>query len=334
MSDKFNIVIIKQNDLNVTVETLDQIKPYTIFESVCHDEMMELVVKTIELDKDQMGSTTLCYDDDKLIYQLCHFNKEDNGSKNDEKDKNCLASALTLGQLSVYGDCVLICSRIVDDFTCGSETITPDTLSELYLKKMVHIGIKVYPDGKLEEIKFVEDPFDMVDNRNNYQIVETPFYKFSLLQLIQYVAEPDILNRDATKVSGRFKVHGISYFVSKVTETDYEDLTIDLFKNMVKLAEGDLRDRELKDDEKDDQKKDNIPIIMNRHCIIKKRLNELNRICLGCKENLDYDSSISKLCLGCYRVKYHNEECQKKDWLSHKNLCLHNKSEITKILKK
>jgi hypothetical protein len=208
-----------------------------------------------------------------------------------------------------------------------------DSLCELVVKKRLHIGVKVYPDGKLEEFTFVDDPTEVVkDDFDKYQWVETPFLKFTLLQLIKHEPEPDVVNKDASKVSGRFKVHGTSYFISAVTKTQYEDLTIQLFQKILKVAEGDLRERELKDDEKDDQKMDDLPIVMNRHCVLRKRLDNFKRVCSGCNQDIVNDDN--KLCLGCYRVRYHNDECQKKDWDDHKNLCLYKKQEINKILTK
>lgn len=336
--DTFSVVIIKQNDLDPKSVSFDkdeikkQFESHLIFENIIQPEMMDMVVSVINLTNDQIGATTMCYEDGEIIYQICHLNMEDNGKVNDKSKKNGIASLLTIDNVDIYGDCVLICSRIMDNFLCKSETITMDSFCDLVLKKRMHTGVKVYPDGKLEQFTFIDNPSEVVgENIDKCQWIETQFLKFTLLQLIQHDPDPDVINRTATKLSGRFKVHGPTYFISAITKNDYENLTVELFEKMLKVADGDLRDRELKDDEKDDQKQDDLPIIMNRHCVLNKRLDGLKKVCQCCKEEI-VDSG--KLCLGCYRVWYHDDVCQKKDWEQHQNLCLYKKLEINKILKK
>ena len=54
-----------------------------------------------------------------------------------------------------------------------------------------------------------------------------------------------------------------------------------------------------------------------------KYLTEKNKkLCDNCNKDI---LSNKLVCSGCYRMRYHNKDCQKNDWSKHVAECLYNK---------
>lgn len=319
-----DIVLIKKNNFNIrnNVEindiTLSSIKnDIKNFVEIVHvnstEEMMDKIVKFIGLRSDQIGITSLCYEDNKHVYQLCHYK----GLENKKEDLNCLGSTLTTTKETVYNNAVLICSKITENYTCIPDKINMDSLSKLIYKKFVHIGVKIHCDNEITEYKFRKSPFEKMseDEIKNYQWVEVTIAGFVVKLYVQVIAKPDKINKLSTKIKGDSVVNGTVYLTIESHDFNFMDINTELLKKLLLVCEGPLKNRELRKGEgelKNRKKdKDNV-IIMNSLCVLEKRYKEAVIV----KNNKKF------VCKGCFRMRYSSFEEFKNDWKNHKKDCI------------
>jgi hypothetical protein len=336
----YNIAVIRPNNIILGKDLLsvDAIKAaineYIVITSITQDSMMELIVDTIKLDSNMMGSTSVCKQDAHKIYQLCHLNMEDNGQKNDADQFNSVASCLTAGAVEVYGASVFLVSNILDDGLCSCASVTLDEIADIIYHKLIHKAVKIGTDGVIEEFTFITDPLEGLtdDEISNYQWMEMELLKFNLILFIQVSPVVDVVNKKATLLVGDKVVNGDVLVVSKSAEDEYLDLDNNLITNLLTICVGTLKSRSLTDDEeKDGERINNLTIVQNSYCILNARLKSFTPACSYCDSEF-IDSP--KVCTGCYRMNYHNEDCQKSGWLTHKSDCLYGKIPINRMLKK
>lgn len=351
--DKFNVAIIKPNkfwaDLYKNKEKLESLKKpdvkedieieicnYITFKKLTHVEMMNFIVETIKLEHDQLGSTSICYEDKDYVYQLCHLSKVDNGEKEKDEDPeniNGISGYLCCEDMNVYGSSVLICSKIDNDNnnTCVTHNLELNDISKILYNKVVHKGVHVSTDGTVKEFTFYRDPLENKSEEeiSNYRWVELPFLNFNLIGFIKAKPEVDIVNKKITRLIGDQIINGDVLLVSKTTETEYINMDKELFNKLVAVSNGSLDSRQLTDIEKKHGEEQNgIPIVMNRHCILDRRYKNYKLECNNCLKEIENNKSV--VCTGCYRVKYDSVECQKEDWPNHKGECLYGKEPLNK----
>ena len=145
--NNFNVFKIKTNDLLIdnklkAIEISknylkEKIKNYVEEVNVNIENMMDEIVKIIELEPHEIGDTSLSSENDKFIYQVCHmrriFIKDDKTSK---KNFNCIATTLSTSKETIYDNAVLICSKINEDGTCTPHNLTLDDVVNLYYSKI------------------------------------------------------------------------------------------------------------------------------------------------------------------------------------------------------
>ena len=336
--DTFKIAIIEINKYHFNKDDYvdsfnhehlkNEIKQYITFKDTQLPTLMDDIVETIGLTKEMVGNTSIVTEDDKHVYQLCHMSMKDNGQEDDEENINGLSSCITLGYMNVYGKAVLLCSKIDKNNQCVVESIDLDAIVDILYHKVSHKYLMVKATDKssvivnnttVAEKNFFFGPYETIEDMDSYKCADCPFLKFNLLVLFKEDTTQPI-NKIITKLVGKQKIYGDCYVLSKSAENEYIDIDMILFKKIMHIAEGPLKNRELKDDEKDVDEEDNqLPIIMNRHCVLEKRFANYKPTCNYCKNE---DTQVKEICAGCYRVRYHNKDCQLKDWQDHKLECL------------
>ena len=321
---KFSIILIKKNDYNIdkniniediSIEKIkNDIKEYIeIIDVKNSSEMMNKIVELLGLSEHNVGCTSLCYEDNNFIYQLCHFKD----IKNKKEDLNCLASTLTTSKETVYNNSVLICSRITENYTCETESVTIDSLSELIYKKFVHTGIYLESDNTISEFKYRYSPFEKMTKEEikNFQWIEVTIAGFVLKLYVQVIAKPDKINKLATKIKGDSYIKGNVYITIESHEFNYMDITKEILKKVLLVCEGPLENRKLREGEgelKNRKKDKDAIIIMNSLCVLEKR----------CKEAIKVKNDKKFVCRGCFRMRYSSYEEFKNDWKNHRKDCI------------
>jgi hypothetical protein len=329
---KENSIILNNDNISLDnkVSTLEYIKqiiePHITIHNILFDEMMALIVDTIQLTPELIGDTSLCYQDLKTIYQLCHLNDE---SKllDKQMSENIISSYLVIGKPKIYGNTVLLCNEILENQTCISSDVTLNKIVELFYNRIVRELIKINTDGSLETIKYLNDPLESIVGK--YEWIEISVYKLRFIIYLN-MTPVDQINKKATILLGIKKIYGEVYVAIKLNDFDYGTIDLNMFEQLLKILSNPVAIRDLSEDEKNDNKQlNNLLVVNNFHTILQKRLNEYKDVCLNCETDLSHSKLI---CKGCFRAKYHSVECQKEHWHKHKIECLHNVSLLQTIL--
>ena len=101
-------------------------------------------------------------------------------------------------------------SLIKDNGTCIPDNFTIDDIINIMYKKHVHKGIIIKTDDTFEEITFYNNPLEdkLKEQSNNYRYIELSLFKFNLIMYIQLYPVNNIINKKATKLFGKGKIHG------------------------------------------------------------------------------------------------------------------------------
>ncbi len=343
--NRSTIAIIKENDIkldrNCTIDYINEhIHDFITIKEISCNELMDVVVDSTKLTQELMGDTSICYQNHKYIYQLCHLSMKNNGNKDEKYSINGISSYLVCDRTEIYGSSVLIKSKIKDDYTCEPSFLTTNEISTLLYHNFVHTGVKIDVDGVVTEYKFYDNPLENMPHTDNLKWLNISIFNFNLILYIQTNPIIDKINKKATVIFGKNRIHGAIYMAVMETQDIYSSINIDTVNKLIKILSNSRLFRELTDIEANNMQKknDELPIIMNRYCILEKRCREHKFICHNCNkdiENKDIENKVEnsyKICGGCYRMQYCSKKCQQTHWNMHKSDCLYHNMQINKKL--
>lgn len=280
-------------------------------------EMMETIVETLNLTPEQVGGTLTCWEMADEVYQICHVSQGEDGPEEDPDELNLLASQLVGGEIPVYGEALLLKSRIDENGRGAATSVTREEVSRLFEFRMRHTAVRVPEDGDLEEQKFEKDPAELFDQPDKWTAHELSIFGMTLFIFIR--REPDEkVNRRITRLIGDYRVNGEAWVVRRISEHNYGEMTIDLFEQLHRCSFGSLKKRELTESEaQHGQRVDGFPVVYPPTRVVARRSDQYTSCCDYCGS----DESTT-VCTGCYRMRYHRRECQAADWPQHRNSCL------------
>lgn len=339
---EITIAVIKPNSFKFTkseyYNNIDKltadVSPFIEIKHIAFAEMMDNIVTHIGLTPETMGDSIVCYETATNIFQLClmtqnnNFNVQtdnDNDNENNENNNNNNIGRFLIGE-KVNGTCVMINSKINQTNTCLPDNVILTDIVKIIYSKFVHKGLFISHDSinPLIEFDYFDHPIEYYniinqDDFDKYKLMDLNLFDFHLCLIINKEATENI-NKRATLLFGEQLIYGDVIIISKSTH-EYFDLTEDICIKLMNLSHGSLKNRELVDTEIADEKKiDGLPMAINKYFILENRMQKYKNICSYCHEELN-DKQLT--CTGCYRNKYHSEECQHKDWNSHKTECLY-----------
>ena len=322
------LIIIKPNDFEFQKDLHYQqnVHEYIEERTIEQDHMMETIVTEIGLSPESIGESEIVYENSTNVYQLCYVDEK---LKEIKQPKNKIASYLFGDE--IYGTAILINSRITNNNTCESGNVTLDDFLNIFYSKFVHKGIYISVDDDVNDVieynyflhpleYYTQDEKDYL----KYKLIEVELFGFHLAFFTEISPNPAKINKRATRIMGNKKIFGPVIMLTK-TPHEFHDLDMSLFNKLLKLSYGPLSKRELSQDEQSDGTKhtdSELPIVMNRYCILEKRYNNYQKVCDNCHKEITQKKLV---CTGCYRAVYHDINCQKNDWSSHKIECLYNK---------
>lgn len=323
-----NFEFVKDKHLHNLPQFYNELEQFISIQSVPFEHMMESIVTNIEMidNTDLHGDTSVCYETDKNIYQICFLSPETHPNKH---DTNINKIAAYLCGEKIYGTCVILNSKIEENCTCSPDNIDLHILTEILYKKFVHKGLFISCDDSkaIIEYEFLQTPleYDKETKSDEYRYLDIDLLGFTLSVFLKSTSN-DPINKRATKLIGEHKVNGDILLATKTTY-EYIDLTKDIYNKLIKLAEGPFIYRKLKEDEQENDKKINdLPVANNKYIILENRYKQYEDICHSCSKPFENNKYLS--CSGCYRMKYHDITCQNTDWHNHKKECLFNKVSI------
>lgn len=330
---KYKIAIIQPNECKISKENINDIGQiigdHVEIIEVTHDKLPEIITNTIGMIPEKvMGDTSTVYQNDKYVYDMCFVDPEQNKTDPDESKYNEIATHLIIDNQKVYGNVVIMRSRITDDKICEPDEFTYDHLLELLRSKTVHIGLFIPTKGNISEYQFYKDPVENLEVAKMQKLgyVESTISKFNLLAFFPIDDNVYEINKRVTRLLNR-KVYGDVYLISRSTEATYEDLTYELYDKLDSISWGHTSERNLTTAETEESEKDGLPIISNRYTILETRMQTNYRKCSNCAiTKIDKVS----VCTGCYRVLYCTKKCQMQNWIEHRKDCLYKLESVNK----
>lgn len=296
-------------------------------------ELMETIITEIQLTPELIGSSPICNETDTNIYQICYAGEKEQTLNENKIPSNPNNIGNYLINDTIENNCLLINSKVGNEKTCVPDSADIDTLVKLLYQKFFHIGIVIKADMScpIEEFVYGDHPLEYYKvsayDENKYKITEFNFVSLGLCAVIDLLPENNVINKRMTRIIGKEIIYGDVLLIMKIPDA-YQDLDLDLYKKINMLSYGPLINRVLTEEEtKDTEKLNELHIINNKYSILNSRINSLvknyGNSCAyeGCKKVSD----VLSLCKSCYRVKYHDKECQTLGWDTHKDECFHKK---------
>ena len=344
--ENYDVIIIKKNDYKI--KGTSDIEPNKIMEKIfplmrtvtvkSQENMMKLVIETIKMTDEMLGTTSVCYSDHKNIYQLCHLSPEDNNEISDKEKLNKIRNEDEANNLccyllrkKIYGDCVFIKSKITENHLCKSVSTTKKDIVNVLMRTVSRKCIKLFTNGNRSELIYYNDPLELLvtsnanadDVKKKFTFVELNIFKFTLMLYVKKNTQDQKINKLATRLVGNKKIYGDVIVTSMSGQYSFDNLDEVLFNKIINICGGPLANRDLLDNEKDIELNNyELPTVRTKHVIVeeryKKHLQKQN-VCDGC--GIQYEKLFN--CTGCFRMSYHSKSCQDQHWKQHKNNCLH-----------
>lgn len=316
---ELTLAITKPNDFqfdkslykNNKLQLLNDIQEFIELKTIPSDDLMYTIVTSTGLTPELIGNNPICFETAINTFQLCYTVKEDA-----PEPSNKLCSYL-IGE-SICGNAVLINSKINSDKTYSVDNVTLNNIVDILYSKFIHKGI--YLGSEVNEFDYFDHPIEYYnlttdEEFNKYKMHEFTFMGLGLC-LIHEIDSNKAINKRATRLLGNRKINGDVLLILK-TANEFNDLNLDLYSKINDLSFGYLEKRDLTDEEKIE---DNSTIALNKYSVLQNRYDLLNKTCGGCGSGFPNGEF---MCSGCYRLKYHSQQCQESDWNKHKKECLY-----------
>lgn len=296
----FTVAVVNNNVFTIDLSSLPTIESlttavndYVTFKEVTSDEIMTLFVDTLGLNENIMGDTSIAMDLKDRLIQIVHCHNTEN------LQPNGLASCLAQDFKTIFGECIILSTKWVNDaYQYDSITIN-DIVSVLY-KKIFHTGVSYSPDNKMEKYTFAVTP-----SLSDHVLLTAELYGYYLILFVPNTTNK--LNKAMTKLYGKRLIYDNVLVFLRNGEEEFGDIDNDILEKLLVVSEGKLSNRNVEVDPR-----------QNRYYELSKRCEKFEKKCQGCNEVFP----VSFLCGGCHRVRYHDRECQVKDRDNHVTECL------------
>lgn len=245
----FTIAIIKENTFNysdvdktcgkLTNDVLENdLEDHVEFKKVAdNDEMLEIICKTIKLEKHMIANNTIVYQDSFHVYELYHIENTEN------KNINAIAISLANFTYRIIGSAVLVKYKLNNDFTGTPCEITIGDIITLYKNTFIHTGL-VIDETDVSEFTYFKNPISIMDRNNttqNYRYHEFELFDNKIAQMfIELKPENGELNRKASLLYKQAPIYGKVVLALRQKPADvhepeitYHSITKDTFERLI-----------------------------------------------------------------------------------------------------
>jgi hypothetical protein len=239
-----NNVLFKTGDLNFDSvnNPKDLIKDFIEIKKTESENFMEDVILSLNIPSDISIDTIIIKQDKNYVYELClcytyDFNLTNTNIKQiNDKIKsfgtNGIGFHLTKKKYNVFGNCILLKSKIREDDTTEIDSITLDDVFSLYRNNFISKACKI-DNNEIKEIEFIHHPIEAELNILNYRFYEMIYLGNIFMIFIQinpeqnYINEvASILKADKYPVIGNTVISMRKQFMD-IRDTEFEYLDID-----------------------------------------------------------------------------------------------------------
>lgn len=252
--NSFKLAIIRPVDnLNLdelsTDEQWDVISSFIEFVDTTPEDMMSVVVETIDMSPELMGDTYTCSETTDAVYQFCFLSKTDNNLSEDRPLNRIATWIYDDPSKEIHGSIVLMKSVISSDHICTHGSLEMEEIRDIIDEVRNHTGVLVKTDGSLSPFRFTSDPVRSVTNPNNYSFTDLEIFGFSLLLFIQLIPDDQTTNHHISTLLGTKRVEGDVIVTSIIDQKKYGKLTPETLLRILNLSVSSLDDRTLTPEE-------------------------------------------------------------------------------------
>lgn len=266
IKNMFDICLINKNLLTgFDIDSIEEIMDKnTKIIKTDRDSFFNTVDEYLNLNKDVVADTQICFETKRYIYQLIHVPPTIEKLPQNE-DLNSLGSMMLTEP--VYGNCVVIKLKVESDQTCSWDSISADNIRDIIRSTMNHKAVKIYADGRVEDKMFYLDPHELLTS--TMAPVEFSLFGYNLLMYVDINYDGLSLNRLASRLAGNFFALGDVIVVNRFRYS-YGDITKDEIEALDELSWIEYKNREIKNTDKKDAEQDNKKTkIHNRFTVVK-----------------------------------------------------------------
>jgi len=233
------------------------------------EEVLGQIINTLNLSPETVAHTTVCKEDSKYIYQMCHIIDE---AKN--KQQNNIAIRLANSKYRIVDSVVLLKDEIMADGTTMPCNITINDVIELYQECLIKSCIRINVDDTIDDVKYIFNPIDWMNKElvPNIRFHEIQFADKVMMFFIELNPIKNVLNNQASILYGR-EIYGdvviaMRHKPEDIRHTAYEYYNID--SNIVRklVAIFSVPKDKLKTEE---PKKISTKQVVNNFCMITDR---------------------------------------------------------------
>lgn len=220
---------------NFNFESLkEQVETYVQFKEIEeNDELIKLIIETINLPSNVHGYTTRIYHNEEYVYEMCHL-IHDKIFNRDDSNNNLATLLIKTDKIS--GFAVIVKTKIISNGKYIPDKLELNELVNIVRTKIVHKGVVV---GKnVSEYEFIFSPIEMLSESEvkNLRTVEI-FYLNCIICLFIEV-EPSIneINKKITMITTDKIIKGRVFMVLKNKDkTEYYNLDKKLFNKIIAI---------------------------------------------------------------------------------------------------
>lgn len=277
---KPNNVLFKLGDLKYDIvnNPKDLIKDYLEIKSCNKETFMEDVILNLNIPNDISIDTLIIQQDKNYVYELCvtytydfhldNTNIQEINEKIKKLGSNGIGFHFAKKKFNVFGNCILLKSKINDDQTTEIDSITQDEVYDLFRTNFIFKACKIQ-DNEIKDIEFIHHPIEAEPNVLNHRFYEMIYLGNIIMIFIQINPEQNYINETATilkaekhPVIGNTVIAMRKQFMDiRDTEFEYVDLDKTHIEKLVRLIlsglsseiEKDVKEKAKELDEKTNQ---------------------------------------------------------------------------------
>lgn len=256
----FDILLINTNQFHLA----DYVKSKIIYDELLEfieengqivtvnssQQMIGVIIDTLEMTKDTMGHTTNIYESDKNIVQMCHLLDDEHNKSG--KAENGLAQLLSKGIFydkesednkgEIRGRIVCMKSKILGDGTCVNESLNFKDFATILYRNCVKRGVVIQYNSttnlcEWNEIEYIVDPveFMSLEEKQNMKFFEFQALENIIKVFVEIMPSFDQINEPLSALFGRHNVKGLGIVSLQNVDGKFIDMDKKTFSKILAI---------------------------------------------------------------------------------------------------
>lgn len=184
------------------------------------DALIATIIDLLKTPKEVLLDTEIFRETNGYVYQMCHIPIVISEIPNMD-NLNSIATCLMTEP--IFGDCVLIKSKVLPDNTCAPANFTNNDVQNLLYRGCRFKAVVVSDLNTFEEKEFHIDPTTIISN--TLAPIEINQFGYSLLMYVDINFQDKAINKTGSRIAGEFFVCGDVMLVQRF-RNGFTDITL------------------------------------------------------------------------------------------------------------